>query len=51
MYITDRPLEIDIERRGEATICRLAGSATMDVSQMLTDRQCPNRGISSGVAR
>ncbi|HUU84046.1 MAG TPA: STAS domain-containing protein [Phycisphaerae bacterium] len=38
MYVTDRPLEIDVERRGEAVICKLAGSATMDVCHLLNDR-------------
>ncbi len=38
MYVTDQPLQIEFQPRGEALICKLTGSATMDVCDLLCER-------------
>jgi len=38
MYVSDRPLSVQVTLRGEALICRLVGSATMDACDLLNEQ-------------
>ena len=38
MYVTDRPLRIELRPQGQALLCRMSGSATMEVCYRLVDK-------------
>ncbi len=38
MYVTDQPLQIEFQPRGQTLICKLTGSATMEICDLLCKR-------------